>query len=225
MEKVAVVTGGNKGIGLEVVRQLAEKGFHVILTARDDAKGKEAVTRLNKQNVAFLKMDVTDEASVKIAAKAMKDKFGKVDVLINNAGVFINGSILDVEIEKIKENLETNTFGALKVAQAFIPLMQSGSKIINVSSGMGQLTYMNGSYAPYRISKTSLNAITRILSEELKNKNILVNSVCPGWVRTDMGGSSAERSVEKGAETIVWLALENNIDTGSFFRDKKKLEW
>jgi NAD(P)-dependent dehydrogenase (short-subunit alcohol dehydrogenase family) len=158
-------------------------------------------------------------------------------VLVNNAGVMIDGrswfprglpSVFEAKIETLRETMETNVYGALRVTQALRPLLPDtgdGARIINVSSGMGQLCEMNGGHAGYRISKTGLNALTRILADELKDTAIRVNSICPGWVKTDMGGPRAERAPEQGADTIVWLATDPHVPTGGFFRDRKAIPW
>lgn len=229
-QRVALVTGSNRGIGLEVVRQLAEKDFKVILSSRDENKGIKAMNKLKKDNVYFHQLDTTDVKSIKRSADHIEKKFGRLDVLVNNAGILIDGKKtgMTVDPETMKKTLETNTYGPLFVSQAFIPLMKKNKygRIVNVSSGLGQLDQISGGYPSYSISKTALNAVTRVLAGETQGHNILVNSVCPGWVKTDMGGSGAERSIEKGAETLVWLAiLPDKGPTGKFFRDKKEIEW
>ena len=234
--RIALVTGSNKGIGFEVARQLAQKGFQVILSGRDATKLKQAHQSLvaEKLEVDSVVMDVASGSSVDQAIAKIIERHGKLDVLVNNAGVFLDEmgsateSILKVDLKTIQETLDINLFGALRVAQAVAPGMKKNKygRIVNLSSGMGQLSEMNGFYPAYRISKTALNAVTRILSEELKADGVLVNSVCPGWVKTDMGGPNAERTVAQGADGVVWLAtLPDNGPTGGFFRDRKKLEW
>lgn len=233
--KIAVVTGGNRGLGLEASRQLAQKGYHVILTSRDVHKGQAAAHTLANEglNVTFHQLDVTDENSCHKLAEFINNLFGKLDVLINNAGILIDprtvdSSILSTKIDTIQKTIETNLYGALRVTQALIPLMQKQNygRIVNVSSGMGQLTDMGGGYAGYRISKTGLNAVTRMLASELKDTNILINSVCPGWVKTDMGGPEAKRTLEHGVDTIVWLAtLPDGSSSGGFYRDRQPIDW
>ena len=236
-KRVAVVTGANRGIGFETSRQLAKHGMKVVLTARDEKKGRAAVERLRSEelDVDFLPLDVSDDASVHGFARQIKKGYGRVDVLVNNAGIMIDGkdgggpdaaSVLKAKIETLRRTMEVNVYGALRVTQALLPLMpRDGARIINVSSGMGQLSEMNGGWPAYRISKTALNALTRIFADELKETGIRINSVCPGWVKTDMGGPNAERTPEKGSETIVWLATEPSVPTGGFFRDKKPIAW
>lgn len=235
-KKVALVTGGNKGIGLEICRQLAKKGVHVILTSRTKSKGLSAIKELNKKGLEadFELLDASDKKSIKKAVSSIKKKFGKIDILINNAGILIDTkenkseSIFDTKIETIKKTMDTNTFGPILLCQEVIPIMKKNKygRIVNLSSGMGQLKDMYGGYPGYRLSKVSLNAVTKIFADELEGTNILINTMCPGWVRTDMGGKNATRSVEKGAETTVWLALlPNNGPSGKYYRDKKVIPW
>ncbi|WP_413174192.1 SDR family oxidoreductase [Anabaena azotica] len=234
-KKLAVVTGANRGLGFEASRQLAKNGYHVILTSRDAAKGQNAAQTLQNEglSITFHPLDVTSDQSCQKLADFIQQEFGKLDVLINNAGISIDAkdegnSIFDTHIETLKETMETNVYGVFRVTRALIPLMrvQNYGRIVNVSSGMGQLTDMEGGYPGYRLSKTALNALTRILANELQTNNILVNSVCPGWVKTDMGGSAAPRTPEQGVDTIVWLAtLANGSPTGSFFRDRQPIAW
>jgi len=236
--KVAVVTGANRGIGFETCRQLARRGMKVVLAARDETKGRAAAQRLRDEglDVDFVRLDVTDDESVGEFARFVKKECGRVDVLVNNAGIMIDGksswlpgacSVFKAKVATIRETMETNVYGALRVTQALRPLMpgRDGARIINVSSGMGQLGDMNGGYAGYRISKTALNALTRIFADELKDTAIRVNSICPGWVRTDMGGPQGERTPEQGADTIVWLATAPDVPTGGFFKDRKPIPW
>lgn len=232
MTKLAVVTGANKGIGFEICKELAKNNIEVILTARNDEKGKQAEQELKDQglNVKYHKMDITDENTIKELADFINKEYGKLDILINNAGIFkdYEGGVLQGNIENIKETMDTNFYGSLLVSRHLVPLMQKQNygKVINVSSGMGQLSDMGAGSIGYRVSKTSLNALTKILANEVKENNILVNSMCPGWVKTDMGGSNAHRTVEEGADTAVWLAIsEENTQTGSFFRDRKEIPW
>lgn len=233
-KQIALVTGGNRGLGLETCRQLGKQKIHVILTARDRKMAEQAVKLLTKEGIEAdaMQLDVTDSKSIEGAAKYIESKYGKLDILVNNAGIYTK-SAQGIETFKstlgdLKKTLATNTFGAFEMCQHFIPLMQkSGNgRVVNVSSGMGQLSEMKGGYPAYRISKTALNAVTKIFSEEVKGSGILVNSVCPGWVRTEMGGENAHRSVEEGAAGIVWAAtLPKDGPTGGFFRDGKPLDW
>jgi NAD(P)-dependent dehydrogenase (short-subunit alcohol dehydrogenase family) len=222
-DKVALVTGGNRGIGFEICRQLAQKGIKVILTARNQQKGRVAAKKLQKEglDVVYHQLDVTDEESIKKTAEYVDQKFGKLDILINNAGILIDSEIqgLEADIDKVKRSVEVNTYGPLRVCKPFIPIMQKNNygRIVNMSSHMAALHQMV-SWAPgYRISKTALNAVTRILAHELRQTNITVNSVSPGWARTEMGGPEAPNSIEEGADTAVWLVTSDNVATGRFF--------
>lgn len=231
--KVAVVTGANRGIGQEICRELAQQGIHVVLTSRDAAKGKAASDKLVAQGlpVEFHPLDVTNASSIDALAAFLREKFEGVDILVNNAGVLLDprGSrLLDSKIEIYRDTFETNVLGPLQLTQALLPLMKKRSygRIVNVSSGQGQLSEMSSGTPAYRISKTALNALTRIVAAETRATNILVNSMCPGWVRTDMGGPNASRTVEEGADTAVWLAtLPDGGPTGGFFRDRKPIPW
>ena len=230
--RIALVTGSNKGIGYEVCRQLAGAGMEVILSARNEAKGLAAKNRLSGQgfNVDFQKLDVTSPEDIESVCRFIAGRYGRLDLLVNNAGILPDQGdrAASLSEQKLLDVFEINAVGALLVSQKMIPLLaKSGKgKIINVSSGLGSLIDMGGGYPAYRISKAALNAITRILSSELSGLDISVNSVCPGWVRTDMGGASAPRSVEKGASEIVRLALlEKEMPTGQFLRDGEPVPW
>jgi len=222
--KTVLITGSYRGLGYEVGRQLSERGWNVILTARRREQGEAAAAKL--KNGSFVELDITDAANVARAAK----KVPTLDVLINNAGVILEGDedILKVQPELVMRTIESNAIGALRVAQAFGPhlLKSSAGRIVNVSSGAGQLSDIATWSPAYAISKTTLNAVTGILAAALKEKGVAVNSVCPGWVRTEMGGSAAPRSPEEGAAGIVWLAADAPQEkTGLFWRDKKVIPW
>jgi NAD(P)-dependent dehydrogenase (short-subunit alcohol dehydrogenase family) len=232
--RVALVTGGNRGIGLEICRQLGRRGdIHVVLTARNEAKGKAAAARLreNGADVEFRGLDVTSEKDIRALVDWLAASHGRCDILVNNAGIVADprGSrVLDSKLATYRETLDTNLLGPLLLAQALVPLMKKNryGRIVNISSGQGQLADMGVGTPAYRISKTALNALTRTLAAELQGSGILVNSACPGWVRTDMGGPGAPRTVEQGADTPVWLAtLPDGGPTGGFFRDRKPIAW
>ncbi len=230
--KIVLVSGAKKGLGFEISKQLARPGATVIMTDRDEPNSKKAVETLKNKglDVVFFPMDITDLGSIRRAREFVEKEFGRLDVLINNAGIFIDDKIsgLEVDAETVLKTFKTNTLGHLLVSQSFIPLMKKNryGRIVNMSSGLGTLDEMGGGYPSYRISKTALNAVTRILAAETKGTGILINSMCPGWCRTDMGGLLADRSPEKGAETAVYLAtLPDNGPTGSYFRDKKQIRW
>ncbi len=238
-QRVAVVTGGNRGIGLEICRQLAKRGLRVILTARDPAKGRAAAKALRAEGlgVEFQRLDVTDARAVRRLARYLKDKVGRLDVLVNNAGIYLEGgygdgrepeSVFVEPLDQVRRTMEVNLYGPYMLCQALIPLMLDGGygRVVNVSSGSGQLSRMGVCEAGYRLSKTALNSLTCVWAAELKGTNVLVNAMCPGWVRTDMGGPQAPRSVAQGADTAVWLAtLPRRGASGGFFRDRKPIDW
>lgn len=266
--KIVLVTGGNRGIGLEICRQLDVLGHTVILGSRDFEKGKQAAASFGK-HLIVKQLDVTNEESILKLFDFVKTDFGKLDVLINNAGLgessfgrkasalsrtknFLENNIYgvrqmnkaiipalrktglvperksagNVSLEDVKHLMETNFYGAWRMIQVFIPLLQKSEdgSIINISSGMGELKSLSGSYPAYSLSKTSLNALTIMFSNELEGK-ISVNALCPGWVKTDMGGPGAPLAVVQGADTAVWLATEKDIPSGKFFRDRKIINW
>jgi len=232
-KRLAVVTGGNRGIGYEICRQLARKGLRVLLTSRDAEKGRAAQKKLEKEglDVQHHQLDVANPASVAALAGYIESEYARVDVLVNNAGISVDKrstSVLREKEETFRVTLETNFYGPLRMCQALVPLMQKNhyGRVVNLSSGLGQLDDMGDGTPAYRVSKTALNALTRMVAKAVEGDNILVNSMCPGWVRTDMGGAGAPRTVEQGAETAVWLAmLPHDGPTGGFFRDKKPIPW
>jgi NAD(P)-dependent dehydrogenase (short-subunit alcohol dehydrogenase family) len=230
VERVALVSGGNRGIGYEVARQLAGLGYRVVVGSRDLARGEKAAGDLGTRVVAR-QLDVTDEESIENCIAWIAEEFGRLDVLVNNAGVEGGGwrtSATDVDLDEVRDTLETNLYGAWRLTQAALPLMRRNDygRIVSLSSGMGQLSDMGGHAPAYRVSKAGLNVLTRMLTAELSDENILVNSCCPGWVRTDMGGPHARRSVEEGADTPVWLAtLPDDGPRGGFFRNREPIPW
>jgi len=228
---IIVVTGGNRGIGFEVCRQLAERGAQVVLTARKPEAGHAALKKLGSQKLSaqFHPLDVTGLESIAALRDFVERTFGHLDVLINNAGIITDeeASALEVKPSTVRATLETNTLAPLHLAQTLVPLLKRSraGRIVNISSGMGALSEMEGGYAAYRISKAALNAVTGILAAELRGV-VAVNSMCPGWVKTDMGGANAERDVAQGADTAVWLPLDapQNL-TGKFLRDRNVIPW
>ncbi len=228
--KTALVTGANKGIGYAVAHQLALRGFHVFLGARKSDAGRRAAEALaSSGQVTFLQIDVADPKSVLAAAHEFAKHSDRLDVLVNNAGIMVesDADILSFPEESIRETLETNTLGPLRVTRTFAPLLVKSDepRVINVSSSGGQLADGADGWAPaYCISKTALNGVTAQLAVALKQ--CAVNSVCPGWVQTDMGGPSAPRTPEQGADTIVWLATEAPHElTGQFVEDRETIPW
>lgn len=230
-DKVALVTGANKGIGYEIARQLGEAGFRVFVGARNAEAGTTAAAALQKGGVTaeFVEIDVSDRASTSAAAEAVAAKINQLDVIVNNAGIMDDKTgISEMDDVTLLRTLATNTLGPLRVTQAFLPLLLKSPRacVINMSSGLGQLSDMGDTYPAYSISKTALNAVTRQFAAALRDKGITVNSVCPGWVKTDMGGPNAPRTVQQGADTVTWLATEAPRDlTGQFLRDRNVIPW
>lgn len=229
--KTMLITGSNKGIGYEVARQLGRKGYEVFISGRSAERLKAAQEKLRKEGVTTLTllMDTGNQESIQEAVQQFTRTGRKLDVLINNAAISLKGDrgLTEGASNILTETINVNSFGPLWVTQAFLPMMRSPGRIIMVSSGGGSMTDPVEGWSPaYCVSKTLLNGITRHLAYELAGKSITVNAVCPGWVKTDMGGAGASRSVEKGAETPVWLASEAPQSlTGSFLRDKKVIAW
>ncbi|MEO1260333.1 MAG: SDR family NAD(P)-dependent oxidoreductase [Bacteroidota bacterium] len=229
--KTALITGANKGIGLQIAKDLAALHFHVILTARSTDRGEKATAEIRRQGgqASFVTMDVGQPDSIRAAFSQVKKMTAHLDVLINNAGVLLdeNTPFPNGPMEDALKTMQINALGALWVTQAFMPLLKKGSRVIMVSSGAGTFCEGVSSYAPvYSISKVAMNAITRQLHRVLSGQGMLINAMCPGWVRTDMGGPAANRSVEKGAETAVWLATTapGHIN-GKFLRDRQEISW
>ena len=223
---LALVTGGNRGIGLEVARQLGRDGMRILLGSRDRLRGEAAAAGLRGEGIDItpLELDVADPAAAAAVGPAIEAAGGRLDVLVNNAGLYPDGRASQIDFDVVEETWQANAAGAWRVAVAAIPYMEAGARIVNVSSGAGSLTTMDGSMPAYNVCKAALNAITRVLAADLPG--ILVNSVCPGWVRTDMGGAGASRSVEEGAASVLWAArLGPDGPTGGFFRDGSPVPW
>src|SRR6185295_15828747 len=230
-QRTALVTGANRGIGLEVCRQLAAAGYRVVLAARDRGKGEAAADTLRRAgDVTAAVLDVTDAAAIRALAADLERRRIHVDVLVNNAAVLVGESraVLATTADELRTTFETNLFGVVAVSAAFVPGMVARryGRVVNVSSKAGQLASM-GTYAPaYAMSKSALNAFTVQLAAETRGRGVLVNSACPGWVRTGMGGRGAPRSVAEGADTIVWLAtLPASGPSGGFFSDRRVIDW
>ncbi len=231
-QKVALVTGGNRGIGYELVRQLALNGFIVILSSRDRKKGQEAAQKLNESDldVTFVEMDVNDQESIRQAAITVDERFGRLDVLINNAGVYLDGTgkLLNMDPSILEKTMATNFFGVYHVIHSFIPLMekQGDGRIINVSSEYGAMSEMSQpGVGAYKLSKLALNGLTQLVAAESKG-DIKINAVDPGWVSTDMGGPSAPRTPKQAAESILWLAtIGPEGPNGGFYKDGTRVDW
>ncbi|GAB1765557.1 SDR family oxidoreductase [Priestia megaterium] len=229
---MALVTGGNRGIGYELVRQLAVEGFKVILTSRNSKNGHKAVQKLKDSHldVSFLTMDINNQTSIGQAAATVSEQYGRLDVLINNAGIYLdeNQKLVDMEPFVLEKTLETNFFGAYHVIRSFIPLMeqQAYGRIINVSSEYGAMSEMSSpGVGAYKLSKLILNGLTQLIAAESTN-DIKINAVDPGWVSSDMGGPSAPRTPEQAARSILWLAtIGPEGPSGGFFKDGKQIDW
>ncbi len=229
MKRIAVVTGGNRGIGFEACRQLAKAGMAVVLTARDPAKGEAAIARLKSGgiDVQFQPLDVASPESIDNFARYAESELGRVDALINNGAVMdgTGTSASNVDLPAFEEAMRINLYGPLMLCRTLIPLMRRNKygRIVNVSTDMATTSGLGAGHPAYRVSKAALNAYTIVLAAELRGTNILVNAMSPGWVRTEMGGSGAPRSVEQGADTMVYLAmLPDKGPTGGYFRDRKQ---
>jgi NAD(P)-dependent dehydrogenase (short-subunit alcohol dehydrogenase family) len=230
--KTAIVTGANRGLGLEIARQLVKDGVRVVMGSRDPAKGERACASLKAGDLAVsCALDVTDTKNVRRFVEFVEREFGAPAILVNNAGIYpeaTDATVVDTKTALWRETFETNLFGAVRLCREVVPLMQrvAYGRIVNISSGLGQLSQMGAGSPAYRVSKAAINALTATLAAETKGQGILVNSMSPGWVRTDMGGPDAPRGVEEGADTAVWLALlPSTGPTGKFFRDKKPIPW
>lgn len=222
--KKILVTGGNRGIGREICKQLTGLGHDVVLTARSVQKGQGVAQEIG---ATFMELDVSSEKAIFSFSRQYKEQVGELDVLINNAGIFIDGGmhVLDADMDIVQQTIQTNVFGPWILARELAPLLEkSTGRIINISSGMGEVNSLSGDHPAYRLSKTALNALTLMIYSHVGSK-LNVNAMCPGWVQTDMGGSGASRPVEKGAETAVWLATAENIPNGKFLRDKEVIDW
>lgn len=228
--RVVLVTGANRGIGLETCRQLVRSGCRVVMTGRNPAQLDKAARSLHADDVVAVPMDVADTRSIADAQQTIDQRVGAVDAIVNNAAILLHESsgALEIPLDAYRRTIDTNVFGAIEVCRAFVPDMvrRRYGRVVNVSSGVSQFDRMS-TYAPaYTMSKVALNAFTRILAATYRDDGILVNCVDPGWVRTDMGGPGAPRSVEQGAETIVWLAtLPDNGPTSRFFHDRRQIAW
>ena len=227
MKKVVLITGANRGIGLEAARQMKAKKYEVLLTSRNMEDGERAARDLG---VSFHQLDVLSAKSIEALKSQVETEFGRLDALINNAGILIDRKdhILDISEEKLRTTLDTNTYAPLALTRAFLPMMleENYGRVVNVSSVLGQISSFNDYTPAYRLSKLALNGITLMLADAVKGKNILINSIHPGWVKTDMGGAEAPLGLDAGARGLVWAAtLPDDGPQGGFFQDGKRMDW
>ena len=223
------ITGGNRGIGKGLVEIFSENN-KVFFSARDKQKANSVIESIGNENIDYVIMDVADERNVLNGIESLKEKTGSIDILINNAGILIPGlkhkiDAVETDDESILKTFNINTVGVLRVCKAVLPMMQPTSRIINISSGMGQMEGMATGSIAYRLSKSALNALTIVLSQELSSKDIKVNAICPGWVQTDMGGYEATLTVKESVESIKKFALSDNFPNGKFLRHGQILPW
>ena len=223
------ITGGNRGIGKGLVEIFSEDS-KVFFSARDEHKAKSVIDSIGNENIDYVIMDVADERNVLNGIESLKEKTDSIDILINNAGILIPGlkhkiDAVETDDESILKTFNINTVGVLRVCKAVLPMMQPTSRIINISSGMGQMEGMATGSIAYRLSKSALNALTIVLSQELSSKDIKVNAICPGWVQTDMGGYEATLTVKESVESIKKFALSDNFPNGKFLRHGQILPW
>ena len=221
------ITGGNRGIGLGLLKGLSISN-NVIFSVRDKDKGEKTLEEIKNLHADYVVMDVDDTNSIEVAVGELKNKLSKVDILFNNAGILLKEydvDAVDTPETSILKTFNTNTLGVLRVCSSVIPLMKNGGRIINVSSGMGQLEDMESGSIAYRLSKTALNALSKVMSNELSSRNIKVNAICPGWVQTDMGGSSANLTVEESTDRIIKFALEDSFPNGKFLQHGEIIPW
>lgn len=230
-KRVAIVTGGNRGIGYEVCKELSKADCRLVLTSRNEEDGKKALDSLDDHdNVVYHKLDVTDIKDISRLRQWILKMYGRVDILVNNAGIYLDDgvSVFEVDEKIVQATMASNFYGAFRMCRSFVPLMKQNGygRIVNISSGYGAMNEMAGYQAAYRISKASLNALTLIMADELRDSNIKVNAVCPGWVNTDMGGNMAPTSSQAAARDIVHFALVDAAGpSGGFFRFKKAIQW
>ena len=235
--RTAIVTGANRGVGREIAKQLVLLGYRVLFTSRDELKGKQSYDRLKGEldaqrggELVYHQLDVTDSKSIQRLHDFVVSEYGAADVLVNNAAVLLDqyGRILQTPVDIYRATIETNVYGPLALSQMFIPRMleRNYGRVVNVSSGAGQVCDMVDDMTAYRLSKIALNGLTLMLANAVEGTNVLVNAGCPGWVRTDMGSPNAPRSAEQGAEGLVWLAtLPEGGPNGGFFRDRRRIAW
>lgn len=231
MSGVYVVTGASRGLGRAVAEQLLLQGKRVVLGCREP---EPVIARYrNRPHALVLPLDVSDELSTMQFGDQLIRQELTVAALINNAGIMLEHSanfagtptLANADLDAIRQSLETNTYGPIRMYQALLPIFERGARVVNVSSGMGQLSEMNSGWPGYRLSKCALNAVTRMLAEETAERGMVISSVCPGWCQTDMGGAGATRTAEQGADTVVWLATHADLPSGAFWRDRQLIAW
>lgn len=235
--RTAIVTGANRGVGRGVVKKLAALGYRTILTSRNERKGQQTQAEIKTElgaglagELVYRQLDVTVPESIQRLHDFVVTEYGAADVLVNNAAVLLDqcGRLLQTPLDTFRATLETNLYGPLLLCQTFLPLMleRNYGRVVNVSSGAGQIGEMLNDMTAYRLSKIALNGLTLMLADSVKGTNVLVNAGCPGWVRTEMGSPEAPRSIDEGAESIVWLAtLPDSGPHGGFFRDGQQIPW
>ena len=235
--RTAIVTGANRGVGRGVAKRLASLGYRVVLTSRDEPKGKSSLDELKQElgtqmtgELVYHQLDVTDHESIKSLYNFVTSEYEAADILVNNAAVLLDqdGRVFQIPIDTFRTTLETNVYAPLLLCRTFVPLMikRNYGRVVNVSSGAGQIEDMVDDMPAYRLSKIALNGLTRMLADSVRGTNVLINAGCPGWVRTEMGSPNAPRSIEEGAEGIVWLAtLPDGGPHGGFFRDGQQISW
>jgi len=238
MSKVALITGGNKGLGFETARQLGRLGYTVLIGARDSERGTQAAAKLQELgvNAYFIELDVTDQATIEATVQKITTEFGKLDVLVNNAGIGDRHKFTDLSLADLKKSFDTNFFGAFAVSQAVLPLIEKSDapRIVNVSSSIGSITLHSdpdsGVYPlkalAYSSSKTALNQLTTHLAFTLKHTPAKVNSVCPGFVATDFNGGYGDLTPEQGSRIIVrYATLAEDGPTGGYFNEQGPIPW
>lgn len=229
--KVALITGANRGMGLATSKKLAELGFKVIMLGRNESELKKEVQSLvDKHYLAEAFMcDVGSDNDINRLINYLSTKYESIDVLINNAGIYVEeGDIFSADEKVMRKTFETNTIGPFNLMKGIIPMMlkQGHGRVVNVSSGLGSFEGASGNCASYCVSKVSLNMLTNLFAAETQGSDVKVNAICPGWVKTDMGGANATRTIEEGIYGIIWAAtLDDNGPNGGFFRDGKAIAW
>lgn len=230
-KRIALITGANRGIGLEISRQLGAMGYTVLLGCRSEARGQTAQETLRAEGIeaTFIKLDMAAAASIEAAAAQVAQGYPHLDVLVNNAGIHYDTwqRACNADMAIVQEAVATNTLGPWRLSIALLPMLRRSQapRIVNVSSGGGSIASMSGKTPAYSVSKAALNAVTRMLARDLEGEGILVNAVCPGWTQTEMGDWGG-RPVADGAKGVVWAAtLDSSGPSGEFFQDMRPVPW